>query len=1027
MKKICCLLGLVALAAGSAKAGVYTWTGGAASGGANRIGDWNNGGNWAEGTEGAAPGFDHTSDIKISGAVNLDQYSRVNTVIKSLEFTSSNTGATAIGLVAANGTADRDLTFSADAGNSTLTVDAASGGDKTIGANLAGVASPGEIVLLSNLDIVHNGAGNLALACEIRGAGDVSLVGSGLTVFSGINTYTGNTMVDGALVLSDGAQLAFSIGTNGVNNALSGSGTVSLDGDFLLDLRVAGVTPGDSWQLVDVNSLTATFGSTFSLVSTAGSFSETNGVWSISEYGAVYEFAENTGMLTVVSAQPEADWMSGKWGIGWRFRADEKDEIANWDVDTLVSQVKSIFGVDYVVFNLSDGAHGDAFVAPHSVLTAITPSATPNDDRDLFMEMATAFQAEGIKVIAYIAAQGPAMLKHGAESAFDSIEISSNVFTSVAMDNWSNYVYSVYNIADFADEREMYKRAFGEVILDEYAARYGSLIDGWWFDNGDENYDAELVYAIAKQHNPHVAVGTSSTLSQNTDFLNGHPVPLKQYPANDLINLPMLTAIEATPGGYLYIGTKSNLGHMFMALGELWNIGDIVWPLDQAADWMTRCLNAGGAWTWNVDLDDDNSMIRADMATYFTDLNVEIAAMVASNTAAPAFSQDTYDGGSAQLGAAYTGSVAGAATDADGDTVTYAIAPGGPDWLVVSTNGSLSGTPYNTWDLGINRFTLIAADGKGRIDLAELEIYVTDESGSGIPHFQLSFNNLRGLIGSMPTINGANITDPNVSITKATNGNDVVYSLSIINQDLDGGGTLTDSLSWDIRVKAFAGGSFFLNGNDSSVTLGSNVLVGTINKEFGVSGSDNRYMGPGESVQFSVENLVLTADAGFSAHFDGFGGLWGTAGSYIYGEGASGLESQITTNSGDLAFAANTILAVTAAADSERVHSLDGSFTVSAAVPAVTNVSFSVIHDGGVDYPGMIYTRVITPEPYLIETSTNLTTSSWVLRHEGPAESDITIVTGPVDNSDGTETLSFRLNQGLDANSNLFIRVQGTE
>ena len=80
-------------------------------------------------------------------------------------------------------------------------------------------------------------------------------------------------------------------------------------------------------------------------------------------------------------------------------------------------------------------------------------------------------------------------------------------------------------------------------------------------------------------------------------------------------------------------------------------------------------------------------------------------------------------------------------------------------------------------------------------------------------------------------------TDANVTITKAANGNDVVYSLSIINQDFDGGGTLTDSLSWDIRVKGFTGGYFVPNSNDSSVTLGSSVFVGTINNEFGVSGT----------------------------------------------------------------------------------------------------------------------------------------------------------------------------------------------
>ncbi|MDF7807254.1 Ig domain-containing protein [Pontiellaceae bacterium B12219] len=1025
MKRILCLLGLVALAAGNVCAAVYTWTGGASTGGANGIGDWNNGGNWAEGSEGVAPGFDHTSDVKIAGALNPDQYIRTHQTIRSLRFTSSNAGDTAIGLRAANN-ADRDLTFAADAGNSSLTVDAAVIGNKTIGANLAGTATDGEVVLESDLDIVHNGSGDLTFVCEIRGSGDVSLTGSGTTVFSGTNTYTGNTTVDGALTLSENAQLFFTIGTNGVNNVLSGSGNILLEGTFLLDLRRAGVTVGDSWQIVEVGTLSETFGSSFQLASTAGSFTESNGVWSITEYGADYEFDESTGLLTVVSALPAADWLSGKWGIGWRFRADEKDEIANWNVDTLVSQVKSISGVDYVVFNLSDGAHGDAYIAPHSVLTAITPSATPDNDRDLFLEMATAFQAEGIKVMAYIAAQGPAMLKHGADSAFDKVLVDG-VYTSQAMDNWSNYVYSVYNIADFADEREMYKTAYGEVILDEYAARYGSLIDGWWFDNGDENFDAELVYAIVKQHNPHVAVTTSEELSLRNDFLSGHPTPLASYPANDLINLPMLTAIEATPEGYLYKDSQPNLGHMFMALGELWNSGDIVWPLDQAADWMTRCLNAGGAWTWNVDLADDDSMIRADSASFISDLMVEIPAMLASNVAAPVFLQDPVDGGNAELGAAYSGSLAGSATDADGDTLTYAIAPGGPDWLVVSTNGTLSGTPYNTWELGMNRFTIVAADGKGRIDLAELEIYVADEFGSGIPYLQVSFDNLRGNL-SDGTINGLPIGDSNVIITKATDGNDVVLSLSITNQNFDGGDDSDDSLSWDVRVSGFSNRTYTVNGNDSSVSGGvSGVAVGTVNNEFGISGTDNRFLSAGESIQFSVENTVLTADAGFSAQFAGFEGIWMTAGTYIFGEGGGGLESLVVEENANQSLTPRNELLITATGSSDRIRDLDGSFIITAAEPGIADTSFAIFQNGGQNYPGMTYRRVITPAAYLIETTTNLTTASWIPRSVGPGESDVTIVAGPIDHADGTETLSFRLNQDFDGNTQLFIRVNTYE
>jgi hypothetical protein len=576
--------------------------------------------------------------------------------------------------------------------------------------------------------------------------------------------------------------------------------------------------------------------------------------------------------------------MSGKMGVGWRFRADDKEQIANWDVATLVNQVKAIPNVSYVIFNLSDAAHGDAYIASHSVLTAITPSATPDDDRDLFMEMATAFKAEGFKVIAYVATQGPAMLKHGAQAAFDSVEVSPGVYTSQAMDNWEAYVYSVYDIEDFADEREMYKRAFAEVILDEYAARYGTLIDGWWFDNGSSNYDAELVYAIAKQYNPNCVVTTNGSTSIYSDFLNGHPTPVARYPASDLINLPMLTAIEASPDGYFYKGTHPNLGHMFMPLGTSWNGGAHVWELDQAADWMTRCLNAGGSWTWNVDLTDLSSIIRADSATFLTDLNSEVNAMVASNLAAPTFSQDSYYGGTAQFGVAYTGSLSGVATDADGDELTYAIAPGGPDWLEISSNGVLSGTPYNTWDLGMNRFTLVVADGKGLIDLAELEIYVTDESGSGISYVDVPFDNLRGNLSS-GSINTLSSSDPNVTITKATDGNDIILSLSIDNQSFDGGDDFDNSLSWDVRVKGYSAGTYTVNGNDSSVSLGASVPVGTINNEFGVSGNDTRFLNPGESIQFSIENVELTAsDEQIDGHAEfqaAFHGAWLTAGTYI--------------------------------------------------------------------------------------------------------------------------------------------------
>ena len=36
-----------------------------------------------------------------------------------------------------------------------------------------------------------------------------------------------------------------------------------------------------------------------------------------------------------------------------------------------------------------------------------------------------------------------------------------------------------------------------------------------------------------------------------------------------------------------------------MPMHEKWNSGDkVMWPEDQALEWMGRVLKAGGAWTW---------------------------------------------------------------------------------------------------------------------------------------------------------------------------------------------------------------------------------------------------------------------------------------------------------------------------------------------------------------------------------------------------------------------------------------------
>lgn len=127
-------------------------------------------------------------------------------------------------------------------------------------------------------------------------------------VLSGINTYTGNTTVNGGqLTLSDNAGLKFVIGASGANNKILGTGTLLLDGDFTFDLTGAGVALGDSWNIVNVATLVETFGATFAVNGfndIGGNFWEKTNV----NGGRTYQFNEATGVLSVTAIPEPATW-----------------------------------------------------------------------------------------------------------------------------------------------------------------------------------------------------------------------------------------------------------------------------------------------------------------------------------------------------------------------------------------------------------------------------------------------------------------------------------------------------------------------------------------------------------------------------------------------------------------------------------------------------------------------------------------------------------------------------------------------
>jgi autotransporter-associated beta strand protein len=139
---------------------------------------------------------------------------------------------------------------------------------------------------------------DLQLPSITESASPCSIVkaGAGTLKFTGTNTYTGDTVVNaGSLILSSTSGLTFKPTANGISNKLTGTGSVTLDGGFTINLGGATATAGNAWTLVDIDTLTATFGATFYVVG----FTETSpGVWTPTSGNSKWTFTTATGKLT---------------------------------------------------------------------------------------------------------------------------------------------------------------------------------------------------------------------------------------------------------------------------------------------------------------------------------------------------------------------------------------------------------------------------------------------------------------------------------------------------------------------------------------------------------------------------------------------------------------------------------------------------------------------------------------------------------------------------------------------------------
>jgi hypothetical protein len=316
-------------------------------------------------------------------------------------------------------------------------------------------------------------------------------------------------------------------------------------------------------------------------------------------------------------AADNADWMRGNWGVRVVVPAGNNKLVRNFDAAALVQQLGTLRTPQWVMVNATQGGYGGKLTTPNEALRGLDASLVP--ERDLLGEIIALLHQRGFRVVTYFAAEGPRGLElDDAQGAMAAQQSRTRDQMQSVRSRWDREI----------DARKISNtEAVAMQILEPLAERFGPEIDGWWFDHGKWG-DAKRYAAVVRQANPRAVIAwneahemlraDASGDSQQAqvwglarsnefeDYTAGHVTPPARMAPWDDANEQLIMQVERQ-GKHGTAEIQGLVPHVLIPLQRGWLQGKADFPSEKVFDWTERLLEAGGAITWSVLLEDPES------------------------------------------------------------------------------------------------------------------------------------------------------------------------------------------------------------------------------------------------------------------------------------------------------------------------------------------------------------------------------------------------------------------------------------